>query len=260
MPLDFGIKEIENVIIRSQFSLKIGNKTYQPNEPILYLDSLQIANVDEDTIRRESTGSYGETLVYWDNVNEVHFNCIKGVISKIGMALLANSPLISTVENIIIPYQEKLQRDVNSQLVLKYTPTDSIFIYDIDTNLQVTAYTIENNVITLPNTEEGINYSVYYNFLYSGSSDSFYIGQRLLSGYLKIDGKIRVKDDKDALIKTGIIEFPKIRLMSDLSLRLGSNTTGRLYNFEFAAYPSEVKGKKCVYKITILDRDLDSDY
>ena len=259
MELNFSIKEIENVVIRPNYPLKINGKTYDINEPILSLDSIQVSLIEENTSRRQSTGSIGETLVYWDDVNEVRFNCIKGVISKIGMALLANSPLLKSQESIAIPYQETLYRSVN-QLTLKYTPVGDIFLYDIDSNNRITDYTINQNIITLGSGVLGVNFIIYYDFLYSGNTNSFLIGQRLLTGFLKIDGKIRVKDDEDSQIKTGIIEFPKIRLMSDLSLSLGSNAPARLYGFEFAALPSEVKGKKCVYKITLLDRDIDSDF
>jgi hypothetical protein len=51
------------------------------------------------------------------------------------------------------------------------------------------------------------------------------VGRPLTNGYLSLSGKTRVKDEITGQVTTGIINIPKLKLMSDLSMRLGDNAT-----------------------------------
>jgi hypothetical protein len=47
------------------------------------------------------------------------------------------------------------------------------------------------------------------------------VGRRLIEGYLRLEGKTRLKDDNTGQVVTGLIVIPRLKLMSDLSMRLG---------------------------------------
>jgi hypothetical protein len=49
------------------------------------------------------------------------------------------------------------------------------------------------------------------------------IGRELISGFISLEGKTRVKDDITGQTKTGIIKIPKLKIMSSLSMVLGTN-------------------------------------
>jgi hypothetical protein len=63
---------------------------------------------------------------------------------------------------------------------------------------------------------------VDYWYDYKNNFSTFCVGKSLTNGYLSLVGKMRVKDDTGK-VKTGIIKIPKLRLMSDLSMRVGSD-------------------------------------
>jgi hypothetical protein len=48
------------------------------------------------------------------------------------------------------------------------------------------------------------------------------IGRRAFNGFLELEGKTRVKDDTSGQITTGIIKIPQLKLMSGLSIKLGT--------------------------------------
>jgi hypothetical protein len=64
---------------------------------------------------------------------------------------------------------------------------------------------------------------VDYWYDYDNGYTTLTIGQALTRGYLSLIGKMRVKDDVTGRVTTGIISIPKLRLMSDLSIRVGSD-------------------------------------
>jgi len=86
------------------------------------------------------------------------------------------------------------------------------------------------------------------------------VGNRLLEGFLKLDGKMSVKDEKSGEVTTAILEMPRIKLSSSLSMRLGKNyDASTVSDFYFTGYPLEGK-KGTVAKITFLDKELTGDY
>ena len=72
-----------------------------------------------------------------------------------------------------------------------------------------------------------------------------------------------VKDEKSGEVTTAILEIPKIKLSSSLSMRLGkSYDESTVSDFFFIGYPEENirREKQSVCKITFLDRELTGDY
>ena len=70
---------------------------------------------------------------------------------------------------------------------------------------------------------------------------------------------MRVKDDITGQVKTGIVMIPRLKLMSDLSIRLGSNAVPQVGRLDAIALPVGAKGNKKVMEIIFLDDDIDSD-
>jgi hypothetical protein len=70
---------------------------------------------------------------------------------------------------------------------------------------------------------------------------------------------MRVKDDQNGKETTCLVEFPKVELMSDLTMRLGNNISPYVYGFQLQAHPVGERGNQYVCNFTLLDRDIDSD-
>ena len=89
------------------------------------------------------------------------------------------------------------------------------------------------------------------------------VGDRLFNGFLSLSGKMSVKDEKSVEVTTAILEIPKIKLSSSLSMRLGKNyDNSTVSDFFFTGYPDENirREKQTVCKITFLDKELTGDY
>jgi hypothetical protein len=84
------------------------------------------------------------------------------------------------------------------------------------------------------------------------------VGKRLTTGYLSLIGKMRVKDDITGKVKTGIIKIPKLRLMSDLSMRVGSDAIPQVGRLDVVAVPEGARGQSKVMQIIFLNDDIDA--
>jgi hypothetical protein len=81
----------------------------------------------------------------------------------------------------------------------------------------------------------------------------------LTNGYLSLEGKTRVKDDITGQVTTGIIKIPKLKLMSDLSMRLGQDAVPVVGRLDAIAVPTGERGHKKVMELIFLNDDIDSD-
>ena len=259
----FGFKELYDVSIKATYPIIIGETTYEKDETIISFDSVMLATVNEDKTRRAATGGFGNReLIFWEETTEVGFSLSKGIISKEGFSLISNSKLLTIEQNTLrVEYKETKETNEEGNIVLKYTPitTEPIFIYNAETGEKISNYTLKNNTVSLTNPYK--EYIIEYTFLYENKVEKLKVGDRAINGFLRLTGKMRLKDEFDGHDKTAIIEIPRIKFMSDLSLRLGETANPQVNTFYITGYPPiESRKEKTVCEIIFLDNDIDSDF
>ena len=253
-----GMKELYDVVLKATYPIEVLNRTIEEGEVIARFDNILIANFQEIKSRVAATGGYDNRgWVFWEDTKEVKINFSQGIFSKTQLGLLANAKLISTLSNtpIEISMQEIINVDENNNFTLKHTPTGPIFVYDKNSG-QKLKFTTNNNVY---HVSEGNEVIVDYVYKYMGGASAMTIGQGLVSGFLTLEGKTRLKDDTTGQVVTGIIKIPKLKLMSDLSIRLGKEAIPTIANFSAVGLPTGSKGRKKVMEFIVLNDDIDAD-
>ena len=255
--MDYGIKELYSVALKATYNMEIGGVTFEPGEVVMRFDKLLIAHIAEDkTISSARGGASNSPLVTWDNTRDVQFMCEQGVISKSGLAILSRSKLLhkNQGEKISVPIIGEEIEPENGIITLKYMPNGNGFIYNAETgkklysNLNSQTYAATDTVIA------------DYEFDYTNGSDTLEVGHRLFNGYLKLEGKMRLKDDSDGHDKTVIVTIPQLKITSSLTMRLGKNANPTVGSFSFIGYPVGQRGAQKVVSFEILNDDIDSDF
>ena len=260
MENQFSMKELYDVKLKATYPIEINGNKYEEGEVITYFDKLQIANFNEIKSRYAAEGGFDNRAhVIWEDTKEIAFTFSQGIFSKLQFALLSNARLLNKAvgENVLISQREIKEADENGMLELDNEPVGKIFIYKAETGEKITNFEQKGNTLVL-----GISYTdvvVDYKYQYTNKSTTMVLGQRLIPGYVFLEGRTRVKDDITGKTKTGIIEIPKLKLMSDLSIRLGEDANPVVANFRASGFPIGAKGSKEVMKITFLEDDIDSD-
>ena len=231
----------------------------------------------------------------WEIDKEMNFALTHGVLSSTSWALLSNSKInepkfksvpfqeiLKTIEdeeycyidlkfcpNAIEgqwgaqpnPNFEPLPMGRRPELMLKPLPPSKIrwiFCYDVETGMPIREFQLYGNRIFFKKSYREVN--VDYTFTYEDKIKELDVGNRLFNGFLRLDAKMSVKDENSGEVTTAILELPKIKLSSNLSMRLGKNyENSTVSDFYFTGYPEDSK-KGTVAKITFLDRELTGDY
>lgn len=228
----------------------------------------------------------------------MHFAISHGVLSPVSWALLSNSILkepccksvqyferLKTIQNWEYnyvdlkycpnacdekmgaqpnPFNEPLPMGRQPEFLLKPlkpSKTKWIFVYDVESGKRIHDFQIYMNRIFLQEPAREI--VVDYTFCYEDKVRTIDVGHRLINGFLKLDAKMSVKDDRTGIVRTGILEIPKIKIDSSLSVTLGSSyENSTVSDFYFVGYPNEDERREDqkIAEVTFLGTELSGDY
>lgn len=258
MENQFSLKELYDVRIKTTYPIEINGKVLETGETIALFDRIKIANFEEIKNFIAARGGYNnEGRVFWEDEKEIRINFQQGIFNTSQFSLMNNAKLLENKENslLTITKRELNQSNGEGNIFLEETPLGKVFIYDEKGNKL--SYSQEENRLKID--EPYCKVIVDYEYKYKGNSQSILVGRPLIQGFLSLEGKTRVKEDITGQVKTGIIKIPKLRLMSELSMRLGQDAVPVMGSMTISGLPSGVKGSKKVMELTILEEDIDSD-
>lgn len=260
MDYEFGLKELYFVTIKSTYPMRIGGKDIQAGEVIAAFDKVIISVFDEDKKFVSAHGGFEDKdRVWWETTKDIRVSFTQGIFSKTQFSLMNNTKLFNHVDEdpIYIPRREIVESDENGIITLSSAPFNPFFIYDLSTGekLQYTRTGDKSFNINYSFTEVVADYYERYN----NGAQLFKIGNTLSDGFFLLEGRTRVKDDITGQTKTGIITIPRLKLVSDLSMRLGREASPVVTQLNAIACPTDSKGIKTVMDILLLEDDIDSD-
>ena len=257
----FGTKELYDAVLKTTYPIEINGKKFDIGEVIAAFDDIKLAFIDDNRVIRQASGGYNNTsLVLWEDVKDVKISFSQGAFSKVQFAIMTNSKLIEPVgpEKKKISYCEHKESDGVGNITLKYKPLEEeFFIYDKLTGDRIREYTIIDNLVHIPTMYTDV--VIRYLFIYNDRMRCVKVGTPLINGYLSFEGKMRLKDRTDGYETTGILKIPKLKLMSDLSIRLGEEANPLITQFKAIGYPVGERGNKTVCDISFLNEDIDSE-
>lgn len=262
---ELGIKNLERVTIKARTEMEFGNRILEAGEPILYFENIQIAQLSENSTLVAARGGYeNEPLVIWENRDDTVFDFSNGTLNTTSFNLLLAANMIATNNDFAVPYAETqdLEIDKNGQIYLKYEPllTKKHFFYVYDyNNLQERVYpvSIVGRIVTFDKKYTGKNVACDYYFNYKSEALHYILGRERLASTYSLEATFLMKDENEGLEHTGIIEMPKVHVMSNINLRMGERANPMVSTFRVVAMPERQGNHDSVIcKISYLDKDI----
>lgn len=293
-----GIKEMYDVCIRTNEPLIIEGRKFDTNETILQFKSAELCTFKQNIDNTTANGGYlNSPLVFWQEDRQIDFAITHGVLSPVSWSILSNSNLYEK-KNKSIGYNEEVQCifDENKcyanlkyipntnnekygvqgnpnneplplgrrpEIPLKPLPPDKekyIFCYDLDTGAKILNFQLLGNRIYFlaPHKRIYVDYTFY-----ESNVKQLDLGSRLSNSFLRLTGKMSLKDEETGKVSTVILEIPKIKLSSSLSAQLGRSSANSIVSdFSFTGYPDENlrRDKRHTCTITFLNDELTGEY
>ena len=261
MNTEFGLKELTDLTLKATYPIEVEGRKFEAGEVIARFDKIQIANFREVTSRISANGGKSNpALVIWEDSKEIQLNFTQGVFSKRQFALLSNSKLIKSApeDKILISEHFVGESDEEGRIQLDKENVTNVFVYNAKTFDKIIPKSIDLEKGVIVTDTSYCDVEVDFQYYYSNEITIMSVGQRLIEGFLSLEGKTRVKDDITGKTRTAILRIPRLKLVSDLSMRLGREAGPLLANFAAVGCPSLGKDKK-VMELLFLSDDIDAE-
>ena len=262
MNSEFGLKELYDLTLKATYPIEMEGHVFEAGEVIARFDKVQLANFREITSRASAKGGNGNlTHVVWEDPKEIQLNFTQGVFSKRQFALMSNANLIKSKENdkILLSAHFSGESDENGKVQLDRTDVVNVFVYDAKTYRKIKPLLLDLERGAIIIDEKYCDVEVDYQYYYTNNYTNMVLGQKLIQGFLYLEGKSRVKDDITGKTHTVLLQIPRLKLVSDLSMRLGREAGPLLANFSAIAYPESMGRNKKIMELLFLTDDIDAE-
>ena len=290
----FGTKELYEVVLRARTPMYFGSRYIEADEPILYFENINLATLKERTSIIMARGGWDNLpRVVWQDRSEVEFVLSEGVMSSVGMGILMSAQVLEKVGNqgVLIPKREgPFSFDIGEEIpkiVLEKNPyakdtgrlLKKIFIFEFENDaIQNKVYgkrvadvadpfgdaahvcleVYTDKDCTIP-ADTGKQYIVDYYYKYESEALVYLVQKERFNGIFSLEGKFYSKDENEGINHTNLLYMPRVRIMSDISLRLGERADPTMSTFHIIGLPETIDNdrKNVVVEITRLDEDID---
>lgn len=258
MENQFSFKEMYDVIIKTTSNIEIEGKIFEKDETIAAFDKINLIGFDEKRQLTVAHGGYNDKgLVWWEEAQSVDLIFTQGVFSKGQFAVMANAKLFKDKQmKLPINIREQLESDEDGKIYLSHKGCSPLFVYRIDNGEKLVYQIIDQSTLKIDSAYTLVMVDYWYNY---ENYSVLQFGQNLSNGTFYLSGKTKIKDDITGQVKTGIIQIPKLKLMSNLSIRLGKDSVPVMGRLQAQAIPTGERGSKRLMEIIFLDEEIDNN-
>ena len=97
--MKFGVREICDVVLRAKDKVKIGNQTFEKDEPVIYFDTAKTSTVEGAATTVYATGGKGNSrLIAWEGERTVTFTMEDALLSPLGFSILSGAGLVDAAK------------------------------------------------------------------------------------------------------------------------------------------------------------------
>lgn len=288
----FGHKELYEVTLRAKVPMKFGNRYIEEGEPVLYFDNVNMSTLSETNRAIFARGGWAnQPRVTWEDRSEVVFQMTEGVMSSVGMGILLSAQVTgtSTEKPLQIPKREgpfeitELTIDGHQEqgfyiqhrplfppqhkiFIMEYTrkaPQQKVYgkFIERETPLGIQYFisVYQDKELKIP-VDLNKEFVVDYYYEYGDEALIYTIQKERFNGLFTLDAKFYSKDENEGINYTNILYMPKVRVVSNINLRLGERADPTVSTFNIIGLPENVgSSKDLIVEMTRLSQDIDTD-
>ena len=288
-----GVKELNKVVLKAKVPMQFGERRLEIGESVLYFEKVNMSLLTEQNRPIMARGGWGNMPhVIWEDRSEVRFTLSEGVMSSISMGILLSASMSVPNKSLFIPVHEVIseleltndeideldnipfgESNLNGYENRKFIGLSNLpslngrkaFIYTYDRNVvQKKVYGVykkfletQNKYIVelTPPFKSNVEYLVDYYYEYSDDALVYMIQKERFNGLFTLEGMFYSKDENEGKNYPNLIYMPKVRIVSDISLRLGERADPTTSVFNIIGMPETTEeSRNLILKITRLDK------
>ena len=263
---EMGIKDLEHVVLKARDHITLGDRSYVPGEPILYFENIQIALLSENTRMVAAQGGYlNQPRVVWEDRDNTTFQFSNGTLNQLSLNMLLEANMLHEME-VFVPHHGVYELDEEGKIWLPYeinkTRKRFYSLFERE-NLQKKIKPISEEIIdgqtlvTFDSIYENKTIVADYYFIPKSGAITYTMDRERRPNLYTLEATFYLKDENEGLLHTGILEMPKVYIMSNINLRMGERADPTVGTFRIVAMPENYDGyDSMVCRVTYLDEDI----
>ena len=286
----FGTKELYEVVLKAKAPMTFGSRHLEADEPVLYFENVNMSMLSERNTAIMARGGWANMpRVVWEDRSEVTFTLTEGVMSSISMGILLSAAVTESRkgDTLLISKREgPFDLDDNHRIFLKHWPVDHTvkksFIFEymrdvaqkkvygkritglpdpFDTTKDRPCIEVYKDKELKELADDTKQYIVDYYYEYKDEALIYSIEKERFNGLFTLEGKFYSKDETEGMNYTNLIYMPKVRIVSDINLRLGERADPTTSVFNIIGLPETTANNRngLIIEITRLGEDIDDD-
>lgn len=271
---ELGIKDLEHVIIKAKTRQDHGGIVFEAGEPILYFDNIQVAQLSEYVRQVAARGGWRNmSRVVWEDRDDVKFVFSNGTINLLSFNLLLESNMLIKNDKVYVPFSEIAEVDdkeengmygsvrLSHQLEERKKYFVKLVEYgNLQSKIEVLSVEEKNGITVLTLPSEAIGKIVVVDYYFNPKIDTttYTLSQERVANLYTLEATFYMKDENTGDLRTGILEMPKVYIMSNIDLRMGERANPTVGQFEVVAMPEydDYEDDAVLCRVSYIDADI----
>ena len=276
--MKFGVREICDVVLRAKSTQKIGNQTFEKDEPVIYFDTAKTSTIEGAATTVYAQGGKGNSrLIAWEGERTVTFTMEDALISPLGFSILSGAGIVeATGSNAInVHMTSQVEGTISGQSVTvdltKAIPQNGTlleeeeniygFILDNSGNIseRLKSKSVDGNQITFSEvkTSEGkvIILVDYYVKMTSGVQQLEVTPDKFAGSYY-LEASTLFRRQEDGVDMPAQFVIPNVKIQSAFNFSMASTGDPSTFTFTMDAFPDYTKfdkTKKVLFALQIVE-------
>lgn len=276
--MKFGVREICDVVLRAKSTQKIGNQTFEKDEPVIYFDTAKTSTIEGAATTVYAQGGKGNSrLIAWEGERTVTFTMEDALISPLGFSILSGAGIVEATGSkaINVHMTSQVEGTIASNSVTvdlsKAIPTNGTlldeeeniygFVLDNSGNIseRLKSKEVSGNQITFNDvqTEAGkvIILVDYYVAMTSGVQQLEVTPDKFAGSYY-LEASTLFRRQEDGVDMPAQFVIPNVKIQSAFNFSMASTGDPSTFTFTMDAFPDYTKfdkTKKVLFALQIVE-------
>ena len=276
--MKFGVREICDVVLRAKSTQKIGNQTFEKDEPVIYFDTAKTSTIEGAATTVYAQGGKGNSrLIAWEGERTVTFTMEDALISPLGFSILSGAGIVeatgSNAINVHMTSQVEGTIATNSVTVdlSKAIPQNGKLLEDED---NIYGFILDNsgNISERLTCESASGSSATFNDITTGDGKviilvDYYVAmtsgvQQLevtpdkFAGSYYLEASTLFRRQEDGVDMPAQFVIPNVKIQSAFNFSMASTGDPSTFTFTMDAFPDYTKfdkTKKVLFALQIVE-------
>ena len=276
--MKFGVREICDVVLRAKSTQKIGNQTFEKDEPVIYFDTAKTSTIEGAATTVYAQGGKGNSrLIAWEGERTVTFTMEDALISPLGFSILSGAGIVEATGSkaINIHMTSQVEGTIASNSVTvdlsKAIPTNGAlldeeeniygFILDNSGNIseRLKDKEVSGSQITFNNVQTGAGKVIilvdYYVKMTSGVQQLEVTPDKFAGSYY-LEASTLFRRQEDGVDMPAQFVIPNVKIQSAFNFSMASTGDPSTFTFTMDAFPDYTKfdkTKKVLFALQIVE-------